>query len=119
MTLAIAIYAAVIANGGLIWQIYQWEHGRKLHLEVVVRHGASDDFGATLRIIAVNHSSYPVRVTAIGFDDPKGPAMQTPWTEGWPESSIPGLIPPRIPDKRLFLSRTSRRTCWERLLWHG
>jgi hypothetical protein len=94
MALAIAIYAAVVATGALVWQIYAWNHSRKLHLQVLVRRGASDNFGATVRIIAVNRSSYPVRVTAVGFDDPRGPALQTSWTEQWPESSLPGVVPP-------------------------
>jgi hypothetical protein len=94
MTLAIAIYAAVVATGALVWQIYAWEHQRKLHVKVLVGRSASDAFGPTLRISAVNDGSYPVRVTAVGFDDPRGPALQTSWSQRWPESSIPGLVPP-------------------------
>ncbi|MGO9960776.1 MAG: hypothetical protein ACLP50_33160 [Solirubrobacteraceae bacterium] len=98
MTTALAIYAAMVATGGIAWQIYTWRHGRRPHIVVTVEMAYPMTLtGPTppmIAITAISHTNHPVRATNAGIRADSVPG-QTAWgVRPHPLSSIPGVIPP-------------------------
>jgi hypothetical protein len=67
---AIAVYAAIVATGGLAWQVWTWWIRKRLRCEVrvglwnvLVAQGSQPGVGVEV----VNQSERPVRVTHVAF----------------------------------------------------
>ncbi len=77
-TLAVAIYAAVVATGGLLWQIYTYRRNERVQrerestrMEVKCRAAFVPLSPGVLRAVGiemVNRSQHPVRVTHVWFE---------------------------------------------------
>lgn len=98
MTVALAIYAAVVATGGFLWQLYQWFHARRPHIFVGTSMSfmhVGPDLIDVVAIAVVNRSAYQVRVTSLGIDlqDGSGRTLQPYRTE--PGSTLPGVVAPQ------------------------
>jgi hypothetical protein len=100
MTTALAIYAAVVATAGLIWQIYSWRHRRRTEVEVSVSLGEVHVPGLwqsaeCVMVKAINRSEHPVRWTgaALASQTRRGEwLMPTAFAEG---TVLPAVIQPR------------------------
>lgn len=102
-TAIVAIYAALVATASLAWQVYLWRHRRQTRLKVETELGfvtanvASTDVvdGERTEVVllrAINHSDFPVRITAAGFTANDG--VQIPLGSPRHGSSLPGRIEP-------------------------
>ena len=70
-TTFIAGYAAIVATGGLAWQVYAWQHRRKAHVDVQVRYGIAVPLADAVHMISIearNRSEHVVRVNGVGLD---------------------------------------------------
>lgn len=98
MTLALAIYGSVLATSGIIWQVYTWWHGRRLHMRVSVRIASTYDAAGQWKdwivITATSRTNYPVRTTNAGIQSKSVPGKMAWCVNPHPLSTIPGVIPP-------------------------
>jgi hypothetical protein len=77
MTAVVAVYAAVIATGGLGWQIWTYRVRRSTRIILTVRHGTYQEPGTVLTgkavycvtVTAVNVGETTETIEAIGIED--------------------------------------------------
>jgi hypothetical protein len=93
--LAIALYAATVATAGAVWQVYQWRHGRRGHLDVRIRNATWWPDQERLSVAVFNSNSYPVRIESVWVElatstgEPVVLAIDSPAALRLPE-----LVPP-------------------------
>jgi hypothetical protein len=109
----IAGYAAVVATGSLGWQVYQWRHRRRSHVEVRVRWGlvaAEPNTVHAIIVTAVNRSEHRVRLTGFGLylQDGSGDHFQQ-WRPFYGLPTLHGHIEPHDSEAG-FLSPTDIET---------
>ena len=98
-TTAIAIYAAAVATGALVWQVGAWLWSRRTRLHVRVQLGFLGlAHGGTVDIVfvtAINRSDHPINVSSAGLEaqDGSGGLLIQPYPNVG--STIPGVVPPR------------------------
>ena len=94
----IAIYAAVVATGSLVWQIFTWRHKQRSRVEVSVRIAiAAPAPGVTqqaISITAANRSEHAVRVTSVGLDLNRDDGWQFHQAVPILGASLPGIVQP-------------------------
>jgi hypothetical protein len=92
-TLAVAIYAAVVATGGLAWQIVDQVLGRRTRLEVTVSRTPGEgiaDQNVTVRV--VNKSRHPVPIAGSFVWQT---ATKRHWLINDPANTSPTTLAPR------------------------
>lgn len=92
----IAGYAAIVATGGLAWQIYAWQHRRRAHVDVQVRYGIAAPVAEAVHMISIearNRGEHVIRVNSVGLDlqDGSGNTYQRLPVNF---ATLPGLIEP-------------------------
>ena len=94
-TAIVAIYAALVATAGLLWQIYAWWHRRRSHVTVEARAGMLVPQGLEIITISVrNRSEHTVRVTSIDLELQDGSGRHMPVIHQLPGATLPGEIQP-------------------------
>jgi len=103
VTTAIAIYAAIIATASVGWQVFVWTVQHRTRLTVYLWGEVEPVLGVDMSIIGENHvakikirnrGGCELRVEAIGFmQEHLSVLTDVQWRA--PESSPPGIIPPR------------------------
>ena len=95
----IAIYAAVVATGGLGWEIRKARQARRPQVEVVVSFAVLGYLRGeptnSAHIEVRNRGDIPVRVTSVGFEvqDQSDRIAAIHWQQ--PGATLPGVIGPR------------------------
>lgn len=94
--LTVAIVAVVIATGSLLWQVFQWIHARRPHIEVEVQASFlvfGSDLVDAVTVKAINRSDHAVRVGSLGLytQDGSGRTIQPVFQEV-PGATIPGVV---------------------------
>ena len=96
-TTIVAIYAAVVSTAAVLFQIFQWVHGHRHHVEVRIRPAVMAINGtakAVVTIDAVNHGDHVVHINGAGLDMQNGSgATIVPMQP--PGATIPGELAPR------------------------
>ena len=94
LTTIVAVYAALVATGGLIWQIYVWLQSRKPQVAVEVSLGlpASPEPEWWIMVKVINRGDYPVNVSSVGFDLQDGSGRSLVLMQQPPPANIPGHI---------------------------
>lgn len=97
-TAVVAVYAALIATAGLLWQIYTWTTQHRTRVRVLKRYGfimlGGGPGTSVLSVEAINRSAHPVHIASVGFmtADRKQTLMIM---QPMPGASLPGPLAPR------------------------
>jgi len=94
LTTIVAVYAALVATGGLIWQIYIWLQSRKPQVAVEVSIGlpASPEPEWWIMVKVINRGDYTVNVNSVGFDLQDGSGRSLVLINQPPPATIPGTV---------------------------
>jgi hypothetical protein len=93
----IAGFAAVVATGGLAWQVYAWRHRRQVHVDIQVRYGIVVPLNEAVHIISIearNRGEHVVRVTSVGLDLQDGSGSTFQQLQRFNFATLPGTIEP-------------------------
>lgn len=93
----LAIYASVVATGGLGWNVYSWRRARTNDVQVSaswVFIGSPSGAEESIAITAVNRGDRPVRVVAAGVVSQDDQKQLLQVIAPPPGASIPGTVPP-------------------------
>jgi predicted metal-dependent phosphoesterase TrpH len=94
----VAAYAAVVASGTLGWQVYQWHHSHKDHVEVkaaIALMGLGDDsMVEAVAVIATNRSDHTIHVEGLGLDIQDGSDRELHVMKAMPGATLPGAVEP-------------------------
>jgi len=94
-TTAIAVYGAVVATGGLIWQIASRAPARRTVVEVRLSAGLVTYGPIEVVIITMtNRSDHPVRITSAGVLLQDGSGRQAVMTRPIADGTLPQVIAP-------------------------
>jgi hypothetical protein len=96
-TTVIAGYAAIVATGGLAWQVYSWQHRRGVHVDVKVRYGIAAPIAEAVHMISIeacNRGEHVVRVDGIGLDLQDGSGSTYQQVQKFNFATLPGSIKP-------------------------
>ena len=95
---AIAVYAAIVATGGLAWNIYSWRAARVSRVEVLVQFAFLPEPGVDVHegvvITAINRGDRPVRVDGAGLDLQDGSGRTLAVMQPPHGATLPGVVEP-------------------------
>lgn len=99
VTDGVAVYAAIVATGGLLWQVARDAGRTRTRLEVVVKMGGLTFPGRVVEAVIIeirNRSEHPVQVVAAGIFDQHHPEMRIQTLAG-PRGnrSLPEVVQPK------------------------
>jgi hypothetical protein len=93
-TTIIAAYAAVIATGGLSWEIYKWRRTHKTKVRVALRNALMPygDIPRAISVEAINDNDHAIRATSWGLEANDGSGDDMVIVMPMPGSTLPGKV---------------------------